>query len=66
MTSENNLHKLCLIYGNQKLLVDETVDSIIEERLKDRPLNGPLKGSTQMNCLKQQENQGNKTLKIYL
>jgi len=37
MISENNLHKLCLIYGNQKLLVEETVDSIIEERLKDRP-----------------------------
>ena len=37
MISENNLHKLCLIYGNQKLLVDETVDSIIKERLKGRP-----------------------------
>ena len=36
MISENNLHKLCLIYGNQKLLVDETVDSIIEDRLKGR------------------------------
>ena len=37
MISENNLHKLCLIYGNQKLLVDETVDSIIKERLEGRP-----------------------------
>ena len=36
MTFENNLHKLCLIYGNQQLLVEETVDSIIEDRLKGR------------------------------
>ena len=36
MISENNLPKLCLIYGNQKLLVEETVDLIIDERLKDR------------------------------
>ena len=36
MTFENNLYKLCLIYGNQQLLVEETVDSIIEDRLKGR------------------------------
>ncbi len=36
MFSENILHKLCLIYGNQQLLVEETVESIIEERLKGR------------------------------
>ena len=36
MTFKNNLHKLCLIFGNQQLLVDETVDSIIEDRLKGR------------------------------
>ena len=36
MTFENNLHKLCLIYGNQQLLIEETVDSIIEDRLKGR------------------------------
>ena len=36
MTFKNNLHKLCLIYGNQQLLVEETVDSIIEDRLKGR------------------------------
>ena len=34
MIPENKLHKLCLIYGNQQLLVKEAVDSIIEERLK--------------------------------
>ena len=36
MNSENKLHKLCLIYGNQQLLVEETVDSIIEDLLKGR------------------------------
>jgi len=36
MTFGNNLHKLCLIYGNQQLLVEETVDSIIEDRLEGR------------------------------
>ena len=36
MISENNLHKLCLIYGNQQLLVEEIVESIIEDRLKGR------------------------------
>ena len=34
MIPNNILHKLCLIYGNQQLLVEEAVDSIIEERLK--------------------------------
>jgi len=34
VTFENNLHKLCLIYGNQQLLVEETADSIIEDLLK--------------------------------
>ena len=42
MTFENNLHKLCLIYGNQQLLVEETVDSIIEDRLKGRQLEWAL------------------------
>ena len=36
MTFENNLHKLCLIYGNQQLLVEEAVDSIIDDRLEGR------------------------------
>ena len=36
MTFEKKLHKLCLIYGNQQLLVDETVDYIIEDRLEGR------------------------------
>ena len=36
MAFENNLHKLCLIYGNQQLLVEETVYSIIEDRLNGR------------------------------
>ena len=36
MTFEHNLHKFCLIYGNQQLLVEETVDSIIEDRLEGR------------------------------
>ncbi len=36
MAFENNLHKLCLIYGNQQLLVEETADSLIEDRLIGR------------------------------
>ena len=36
MYSENNLHKVCLLYGNQQLLVEEIVESIIGDRLKDR------------------------------
>ena len=36
MNSENKLHKICLIYGNQQLLVDETTDSIIEDLLEGR------------------------------
>ena len=36
MTFENNFNKLCLIYGNQQFLVEETVDSIIKDRLEGR------------------------------
>ena len=36
MSFEKNLHKLCLIYGNQQLLVEETVGSIIKDRLEGR------------------------------
>ena len=36
MPSESNLHKICLIFGNQQLLIDETAKSIIEDRLEGR------------------------------
>ncbi|MBG55778.1 MAG: DNA polymerase III subunit delta [Deltaproteobacteria bacterium] len=36
MIPKNNLHKLYLVYGNQKLLIKEKVYSIIEDILKDR------------------------------
>ena len=36
MTNHNLPHKICLIYGNQQLLVEETTNNLIEERLEDR------------------------------
>ena len=36
MTNQNLSHKICLIYGNQQLLVEETTNSLIEQRLEGR------------------------------
>ena len=36
MTNHNLPHKICLIYGNQQLLVEETTNNLIDERLDDR------------------------------
>ena len=36
MTNHNSPHKICLIYGNQQLLVEETTNNLIDERLDDR------------------------------
>ncbi|MEC9068879.1 MAG: hypothetical protein VYC02_02365, partial [SAR324 cluster bacterium] len=36
MTNHSLPHKICLIYGNQQLLVEETTNNLIEERLEDR------------------------------
>ena len=33
MTAQNDPHKVCLIHGNQQLLVEETADTLIEQRL---------------------------------
>ncbi len=33
MTAQNDPHKVCLIHGNQQLLVDETADTLIEQSL---------------------------------
>ena len=36
MTAQNDPHKVCLIHGNQQLLVEETADTLIEQRLDGR------------------------------
>ena len=36
MTNQNLFHKICLIYGNQQLLVEETTNSLIDQRLEGR------------------------------
>ena len=36
MITNNEPHKICLIHGNQQLLVDETTDNLIEQRLEGR------------------------------
>ena len=36
MTNQNLFHKICLIYGNQQLLLEETTNSLIEQRLEGR------------------------------
>ena len=36
MTAQNDPHKVCLIHGNQQLLVEETADTLIEQRLEGR------------------------------
>ncbi|MBS1254646.1 MAG: putative protein YqeN [Deltaproteobacteria bacterium] len=36
MTNVNDLQKICLIHGNQQLLVEETANSLVEERLEGR------------------------------
>jgi hypothetical protein len=36
MTNQKLSHKICLIYGNQQLLLRETTNSLIEQRLEGR------------------------------
>ena len=36
MMTQNNLHKICLIHGNQLLLVEETANTSIDQRLEGR------------------------------
>ena len=36
MTNQNLPHKICLIYGNQQLLVEETTNNLLDERLEYR------------------------------
>ena len=36
MTNQNFTHKICLIYGNQQLLVEETTNSLIDQCLEGR------------------------------
>ena len=66
MISENNLHKLCLIYGNQKLLVDETVDSIIKERLEGRPYEWALERFYSDELLKNKRESGKQNIEDLL
>jgi hypothetical protein len=36
MMTQNDLHKICLIHGNQLLLVEETANTSIDQRLEGR------------------------------
>jgi DNA polymerase-3 subunit delta len=36
MMTQNDLHKICLIHGNQLLLIEETANTLIDQRLEGR------------------------------
>jgi len=36
MMTQNDPHKICLIHGNQLLLVEETANTLIDQRLEGR------------------------------
>ena len=54
MMTQNNLHKICLIHGNQLLLVEETANTSIDQRLEGREKDWSLERFNAQEMLKTQ------------
>ena len=66
MTNHNFPHKICLIYGNQQLLVEETTNNLIDERLDDREREWSLERFNTQEILKSSTNTSRNTIDDFL
>ena len=66
MTNQNLSHKICLIYGNQQLLVEETTNSLIEQRLEGREHEWSLERFNAQEMLKSTGDSGKNSIDDFL
>jgi len=66
MTSQNLSHKICLIYGNQQLLVEETTNSLIDQRLEGREHEWSLERFNAQEMLKSTGDSGKNSIDDFL
>ena len=66
MTNNNLFHKICLIYGNQQLLVEETTNSLIDQRLEGREHEWSLERFNAQEMLKSTGDSGKNSIDDFL
>ena len=66
MTNQNLSHKICLIYGNQQLLVEETTNSLIDQRLEGREHEWSLERFNAQEMLKSTGDSGKNSIDDFL
>ena len=66
MTTQNTPHKICLIHGNQQLLVDETTNNLIEQRLEGREHEWSLERFNAQEMLKSTGESGKNSIDDFL
>ena len=66
MTNQNLSHKICLIYGNQQLLLEETTNSLIEQRLEGREHEWSLERFNAQDMLKSTSVSGKNSIDDFL
>ena len=66
MTNQNLSHKICLNYGNQQLLVEETTNSLIYQRLEGREYEWSLERFNAQEMLKSTGDSGKNSIDDFL
>jgi len=66
MTNQNLPHKICLLYGNQQLLVEETTNSLIDQRLEGREHEWSLERFNAQEMLKSTGDSGKNSIDDFL
>ncbi len=66
MTNQNITHKICLIYGNQQLLVEETTNSLIDQCLEGREHEWSLERFNAQEILKPSGDSGKNSVDDFL
>ena len=66
MITNNEPHKICMIHGNQQLLVDETTDNLIEQRLEGRDIEWSLERFNAQEMLKPNGDSGKNLIDDFL
>ena len=66
MTNQNLSHKICLIYGNQQLLLEETTNSLIDQRLEGREHEWSLERFNAQEMLKSTGDSGKNSIDDFL
>ena len=66
MTNQNLPHKICLLYGNQQLLVEETINSLIDQRLEGREHEWSLERFNAQEMLKSTGDSGKNSIDDFL